>query len=144
MDLLKRRGAFSLPERSTCEKLLQIYFELVHPYTPILDRPIFMREYMDGTFSMFVMQCILTCVTPYLAEDLLAEIGYMDRLSAQRTFFSNAQILYDLGAEKSQLCLFQGSLALTSVHFSFGLDKDCRFWLTNSVRLATQMGLHRK
>jgi len=33
---------------------------------------------------------------------------------------------------------------LTSSDFAFVLDKDCRFWLTNAVRLATQMGLHRK
>ncbi|RFU27849.1 hypothetical protein B7463_g8504, partial [Scytalidium lignicola] len=144
MEFLRRQGAFSLPQRLTCEKLLHLYFELVHPYTPILDRLVFMREFKDGTFSMFLMQCILTCVVPYVPNELLAEIGHLDRFSAQKSFFSNAQLLYDLGAEKSQFCLFQGSLALTSVHFSFGLDKDCRFWLTNSVRLATQMGLHRK
>jgi hypothetical protein len=71
-------------------------------------------------------------------------MGYADRSSAQRSCFFKAQLLYDLEVEKSQLCLLQGSLMLTSSDFAFVRDKDCRFWLTNAVRLATQMGLHRK
>jgi len=93
---------------------------------------------------MFLLQCILTSVTPFVPSYLVSAMGHPDRSSAQRSFFAKAQLLYDLEAEKSQLCLLQGSLMLTSSDFAFVLDKDCRFWLTNAVRLATQMGLHRK
>jgi len=103
-----------------------------------------MRQFTDSTCSTFLLQCILTSVAPYMPRQLILETGHADRFTAQRTFFSRAQLLYDLGAEKSQLCLLQGSLVLTSSFLSFGLDKDCRFWLANAVRLATQMGLHRK
>ncbi len=78
-----------------------------------------------------------------MSAELLVETGYSDRAQAQRALFSKAQLLYDLGAERSQLRLLQGSLVLTSSYFAFGLDKDCRFWLSNAVRIATQMGLHR-
>lgn len=91
-----------------------------------------------------MFQCILTSVAPYMPSQLLAESGYPDRCTAQRSFFAKAQLLYDLGGEKSQLVLLQGSLILTSSYFSFGLDKDCRYWLNNAIRLATQLGLHRK
>jgi len=102
-----------------------------------------MRKLSEGTCSIFLLQCIFTSVTPYMSAELLVETGYSDRAQAQRALFSKAQLLYDLGAERSQLRLLQGSLVLTSSYFAFGLDKDCRFWLSNAVRIATQMGLHR-
>lgn len=126
------------------EKLLQIYFDRVHPYTPILERLAFLRGFWDGKHSIFLLQCILTSVVPFLPDDLVLMMGFADRSNAQRSFFSKAQLLYDLEVEKSQLCLLQGSLMLTSSHFEFVVDKDCRFWLINAVRLATQMGLHRR
>jgi hypothetical protein len=79
-----------------------------------------------------------------MSSQLLLEMGHVDPSNVQRSFFSKAQLLYDLGVEKSKLVLLQGSLVLTSTYFSFGLDKDCRFWLANAVRLAIQMGLHRR
>jgi hypothetical protein len=91
-----------------------------------------------------MFQCILTSVAPYMSSQLLGESGYPNRYIAQRSFFTKAQLIYDLGGEKSQLVLLQGSLILTSSYFSFGLDKDCRYWLKNAIRLATQIGLHRK
>ena len=103
-----------------------------------------MRKLSEGKCSVFLLQCVFTSVTPYMSRELLVAAGYSDREQAQRAFFCKAQLLYDLGMERSQLCLLQGSLILTSTYFSFGLDKDCRFWLANAVRIATQMGLHRK
>jgi hypothetical protein len=126
------------------EQLLHIYFERVHPYTPVLDRIAFLRRFSELTYSPFLLQCVLTSVTPYVPNHLIFAMGYADRSSAEKSLFFKAQLLYDLEAEKSQLCLLQGSLMLTSSDFAFVRDKDCRFWLANAVRLATQMGLHRK
>ncbi|KAJ9614358.1 hypothetical protein H2200_002494 [Cladophialophora chaetospira] len=144
MDFLRRRGAFDLPTQAICEKLLQLYFEHVHPYIPVLDRMKFLKGFADGTYSTFLLQCILTSVMPYVPYDLLSMMELPSRSSAQRFFFTKAQLLYDLEVEKSQLCLLQGSMVLTASTFAFVVDKDCRFWLINAVRLATQMGLHRK
>ena len=126
------------------EELLHLYFQHVHPYTPVLDRVTFLLGFAEGTYSIFLLQCILTSVMPFVPSPLLSRMGVVDRSSTQKLFFSKAQLLYDLDAEKSQLCLLQGSIMLTASHFSFLVDKDCRFWLINAVRLATQMGLHRR
>ena len=126
------------------EKLLQLYFEHVHPYIPVLDRVTFLQAFADGKYSTFLLQCILTSVMPYVPSELLSTMELPSRSSAQRYFFTKAQLLYDLEVEKSQLCLLQGSMVLTASTFAFVVDKDCRFWLINAVRLATQMGLHRK
>jgi hypothetical protein len=89
------------------------------------------------------MQSILANVVPYASSQLLLEAGFSDRLAAQKSFFSKAKLLYDLGSENGQLRILQGSLMLSSLYFSFALDKDYRFWLTNAVRIAINMGLHR-
>ena len=126
------------------EKLLGLYFQHVHPYTPVLERVEFLRGFTNGTYSTFLLQCIMTSVMPVTPSNLISIMGFANRSIAHRFFFSKAQLLYDLEAERSQLCLLQGSLMLASSHFAFMVDKDCRFWLMNAVRLATQMGLHRK
>lgn len=123
---------------------MRLYFERLFPYLPVLDRLPFMRQLSEAKCSTFLLQCIFTSVTPYASTELLSELGYADRTEAQRSLFTKAQLLYDLGAEQSQLCVLQGSLVLTSSYFAFGLDKDLRYWLSNAVRIATQMGLHRK
>lgn len=75
--------------------------------------------------------------------ELLRQAGYQERILAQKDFFSRATLLYDIGCEKSQLHLLQGSIMLSSLSFSYSIDKDYRYWLTNACRIATRMGLHR-
>lgn len=125
------------------DKFLHLYFQCVYPYAPILNRLEFMQDYRSGKRSSFLLQCILANVAPYASPELLLEAGFSDRLEAQKSFFGKARLLCDLGSGIGQLQVLQGSLMLSSIHFSFGLDKDYRFWLTNAVRIATQMGLHR-
>lgn len=89
------------------------------------------------------MQCVFANVVPYAPPQLLLELGFSDRLAAQKWFFTKAKLLCDFGSETGQLRLLQGSLMLSCLHFSFALDKDYRFWFINSVRIATNIGLHR-
>ena len=124
--------------------MVHLYFERVHPYIPLLHRVAFSKKLSKGTASTFLLQCIFTSVAPYMSTQLLTESGHSNRATAQKSFFTKAQALYDMSTEISQLHRLQGSLILTSSYFSFGLDKDCRFWLYNAVRIALQVGIHRK
>lgn len=126
------------------EKLLRLYFECVYPYAPILDRVDFLRDRENGIFSTFLLQTILASAIPYASEELLHDCGFQDHATAQKTFFFRANLLCDMGAEKSQLRLLQGSVILSLLHFSLVMEKDYRYWLSNAVRLATKMGLHRE
>lgn len=137
-------SSYARAEQTHSQELVRLYFERAFPYIPVLNRISFMEQFSKRTCSTFLLQCIFTSVAPYMGADQLAECGYSHRAQAQKAFFSKAQILYDLGAVKSQVHLLQGSLILTSSYHSFGHDKDCRYWLSNAVRIATQMGLHRK
>ncbi|KIW45076.1 uncharacterized protein PV06_03493 [Exophiala oligosperma] len=144
VEYLQSVGAYDLPLLPTCEKLVRLWFQRLYPYLPVLDRLSFMKQLSGGRCSTFLLQCIFASVVPYASSELLADLGYADRSEAQKSLFFKAQLLYDLGGERSQTCILQGSLILTSQYFAFGLDKDLRYWLSNAVRIATQMGLHRK
>ncbi|KAH8807487.1 fungal-specific transcription factor domain-containing protein [Xylogone sp. PMI_703] len=140
---LQRKGAFTLPPHSICEKFLKLYFDCVYPYTPILNRAEFMKHFHQGTYSPFLMQCMLANVIVYASSELLQEAGFSDSFSAQKIVFARAKLLFDYSVERSQLVLLQGSIMLSSLQFSVGSGYDYRFWHCNAVRLATQMGLHR-
>ncbi|KAJ9637388.1 hypothetical protein H2204_004812 [Knufia peltigerae] len=143
MAYLEAKGALLCPPRPVCDELLRLYFAYIYPYAPILDRAKFVRDYHAHRHSVFVLQSILANVVPYTPMDLLRRAGYDDRISAQKSFYTKATLLYDMGCEKQQLYMLQGSIMLSSLSFSYPMDKDYRYWLSNAGRIATQMGLHR-
>jgi hypothetical protein len=125
------------------EKMFRLYFDCVYPYTPIFNRVEFLQNFETASYSIFLVQCILTSAAPYAPLELLQEAGFNDRHSACVGLFNRARLLYDFGVEKGQVPLLQGCLSLSLVSFAAAMDKDYRFWLTNAIRLATNMGLHR-
>ncbi|EXJ91718.1 hypothetical protein A1O3_00268 [Capronia epimyces CBS 606.96] len=141
---LTEKGAHDLPSRKVCDDLLHLFFECIYPYVPILDRVGFLEDYKRENCSTFLLQSIFANAAPYASAQLLHEAGFPDRSAAQKSFSQKAKLLFDLGCEKGQLRLLQGSLLLSSLQFSIAPDKDYRFWLHNAIRIATQMGLHRE
>jgi hypothetical protein len=104
-----------------------------------------MQSYKCGRYSPFLMQAILASAAQYAPSPLLAASGFSNRLEAQKSFASKATLLYDLGRERSQLRMLQGSLIMgTTSVFCFTKDKDFRYWLQNAARISVNMGLHKK
>lgn len=124
--------------------LLRLYFKCVYPYAPILDPVRFTQDFLSGNYSHFLMQSIFANVVPHASLTLLKEMGYHDRRSAQQGCYTKATLLYDLGEEKRQICCLQGSIMLSSLCFSYAVDKDYRYWFCNACRIGTQLGLHRQ
>ncbi len=124
--------------------MLKLFFQLVHPYVPVLDRIEFIQAYETGEYSSFVLLAMFASTVPYIPLQELLDAGFTGRSNAQKTFISNAILLYDFGCEKSQLRRLQGSLLLGVSAISYTVDKDFRYWLYNAVRIATRMGLHRR
>jgi hypothetical protein len=44
---LKKKRVFDLPKNDSMDKVLSAYFTIIHPFFPILDKPLFLRLY-DG------------------------------------------------------------------------------------------------
>lgn len=123
---------------------LRLFFELVYPYTPVLDRQQVLDDFECGNCSTFVLWSIFANVAPFTNPELLLDAGYSESSVAQKEFFTKARLLYDFGCETVQLNLIQGSILLSSFQFSIAPDKDFRFWFHNAVRIATQMGFNRQ
>ncbi|KIW25997.1 uncharacterized protein PV07_09129 [Cladophialophora immunda] len=144
LTYLRSQKAFDLPCRATCDKILRVFFECVHAYAPVMDRVQFMRNYTNGSCSIVLMQAVMANAMPFISNDLIVEMGFSTRAEAQRTFLTRAQLLYDFDTERSPLYLLQSCFFLSSLHTVRRTNKDYRFWFGNAVRIAFQMGLHRK
>ncbi|KAJ0423089.1 fungal-specific transcription factor domain-containing protein [Aspergillus carlsbadensis] len=142
-EFLRQKGAFSLPPRHVCDKLLALFFEKVYIAIPILNRAEFVQDYWHQTSSMFVLQSVLASAVPHAPCEFLKEAGFSDRATAQETFFTRAKFLHDFDVEKRMLQRLQGSLILAVTHVSHYMQCDHRFWFSNATCIASRMGLHR-
>jgi hypothetical protein len=68
LEYLRMKGAFWIPEKSALEELLQVYFDVVYPFSPILNRDDIMKVVKDQThvcegedtrISLLLMQALL-------------------------------------------------------------------------------------
>ncbi|PKK45679.1 hypothetical protein CI102_9214 [Trichoderma harzianum] len=143
-EYLNNKSAFSLPSKHSCEAMLQAYFSLGHPHVPILDPVEFVRSYLSGSFSLFLMQAILANAALYAPMPLLEACGFGERCEAIETYFSRASLLYQFGCERNQLRSLQGSIVLGMTAVTGSFDRDFRYWIHNAVRLAVKMGLHKR
>lgn len=48
---------------------LRLFFEHVYPYTPILDRVQFCKDFLDDDCSHFLLYTLLANVVPYASLD---------------------------------------------------------------------------
>jgi hypothetical protein len=125
-------------------EMFKCYFEYCYPYCPVIDRLELLQSFDSRRCSTFLVQAVLASAAQFAPIELLVNCGFVNRLAAQKAFTSKAILLYDLGCEKSQLRLLQGSLLLGTTPFHTASSKDFRYWLHNTARIATQMGLHKR
>ncbi|KAK0765750.1 hypothetical protein N5P37_001688, partial [Trichoderma harzianum] len=133
-EYLNNKSAFSLPSKHSCEAMLQAYFSLGHPHVPILDPVEFVRSYLSGSFSLFLMQAILANAALYAPMPLLEACGFGERCEAIETYFSRASLLYQFGCERNQLRSLQGSIVLGMTAVTGSFDRDFRYWIHNAIR----------
>ncbi|KAI9902270.1 hypothetical protein N3K66_004087 [Trichothecium roseum] len=141
---LREKQAFHLPAEPHCYEMFKCYFHFAYPFCPVIDRVEFLQSYKMRRYSPFILQAILLNASQYAPTDLLVKCGFPDRLSAQKVYFTRASLLYDLGCERNQLRMLQGSIILGTCVFTYSMDKDFRFWLQNAARIAIKMGLHER
>ena len=102
-----------------------------------------MQSYAKGSCSIFLFQAILTVAFSRAPRRLAREAGYEDCLSAAKTSWQRAQLLYDFGIEKSPLIVLQGCILLHIAYAAVKQSRDYRFWFATAMRVATHIGLHK-
>ncbi|KNG80716.1 hypothetical protein ANOM_011005 [Aspergillus nomiae NRRL 13137] len=140
---LRHKGVYNIPVSAVCDQLIRLFFDRVYAYAPVFDRVRFTRDYRQQKPSLFLLHAILASAIPHASIELLHDAGFDDHITAQRCFFTRAKLLHDVGGEKSQVRILQGSLFLAMSPVSRDMEKDHRYWISNAARIAIRLGLHR-
>lgn len=126
------------------DEFLRAYFIYAFPYAPLLDRCDFLTRYHRKTHSSFMMQALLSYAASFADDHLIQRAGFATHQEARETFYGRALLLYNFDCEKSQLDLLQGCLLLGFSYISPRRNKDYRYWFSNALRIATNMGMHQR
>ncbi|CAK7204038.1 hypothetical protein SEUCBS139899_006789 [Sporothrix eucalyptigena] len=136
-------GAFEVLPQPVSDELVRLFFQLVHPAYPVLDRQEFVTQYRRGRMSLLALQSIYYLALTVCSEATVRAAGFPDRLTARRALYLRAKALYDTGYEKNKV-------TVVAVLFLFGFwwegpedQKDSWHWLSAAVSLAQTLGMHR-
>ncbi|KAK5273650.1 hypothetical protein LTR96_000250 [Exophiala xenobiotica] len=142
MNLLQKKGAFSLPPLHVQKALLDAYFRWVFPMQQLLDREQFLRDFEAGRASVLLLQALFFVGTTCCDDDIIRE-HWGTRRSAQVTLYRRVKALYDADYEQNQITVIQVLFSMTSWWGSPTDEKDFSHWLAAAVRLAQVNGMHR-
>lgn len=145
LEILKARGALSLPPEELCDKLLQAYFKWIAPVVPVINRSSFMQRYHDphNPPSLLLMNAILlagsrVCATPLLLDSNGSEIP------AATLFFQRAKALYDADYEEDRVILVQALILMGWYWEDPGrVPKNVFYWNGLACTVAQGCGMHR-
>ncbi|SCV05199.1 LANO_0H02234g1_1 [Lachancea nothofagi CBS 11611] len=143
LEMLRISGAFLLPSKVICDELVDLYFQWIHPLTPVLDRTAFTKEYEANTCSIFLLQAIL-CVAVKVSRNplLMDKDGSTDL--ASNIFYQRAKSLYDGRYEENEIALLQGMILLSKQAFhEKNLIHTPLYFIKNAIIVANTHGLHR-
>jgi hypothetical protein len=90
------------------------------------------------------MQALLSYAASFVDNRFIHRAGYATHQEARETFYGRALLLYNFDCEKNQLDLLQGCLLLCFSYISPRRNKDYRYWFSNAIRIATNMGMHQR
>lgn len=48
IEFLRSRGALLLPSREILDKCVSVYFQIIHPFFPVLDKPVLLDQYQSS------------------------------------------------------------------------------------------------
>ena len=139
---------YVLPPRKTADNLVEVYWELVYPLYPFLDRPLFEDAYQsiwsgsESTTDERIFMCTLNVVLA-LACQLSESIRPEKREDSAKAYFKRAQELlqldfWDTGSTELIQCLLLMGQYLQST----STPHQCWMVVGHAVRMAQGLGLH--
>jgi hypothetical protein len=142
-ELLQKKGALSILEKTVHEKLIQTYFDCFHPSFPIVDRGHFLRLYETNSVPLLLLHGIYLVAATHCEQHVITSAGWSSRQAARLGFYQRAKALYDADYESDTTTVVQ-ALLLMSFWWGGPLDqKDTWHWLGCAIRLAQTKGMHR-
>jgi hypothetical protein len=107
LKTLIERGAFEVPPRPTCDRLLDIFFRYVAPVLPVVNRQDFMQRYknINNPPSILLQQAIFLVAARFCANDDLEASS--NSIPPPKLFYDRAKALYNASFEQDQITVVQ-------------------------------------
>uniref|UniRef100_A0A1D1Y684 Nitrogen assimilation transcription factor nit-4 n=1 Tax=Anthurium amnicola TaxID=1678845 RepID=A0A1D1Y684_9ARAE len=142
---IKRIGqntVFELPPKELCDKLLNSYWNDVHPFMPFIDKQDLMEKYQNlevSQPSIILLYAIFSLTAKYVEDP---SIQYYSDEFPGSNFYSKARELLKDEYDKASISTIQALLLLSVQNHG---HKDSMSWVFVglAIRLAQDMGLHR-
>jgi hypothetical protein len=95
LELLHRRGAFSIPEDELRDQLLRSFILYVYPYLPVVDLQDFLNA-VEGNggpqISLLLFQAVMFAGTAFVDAQFLTQAGFPDRRAARVYFYNKIKV----------------------------------------------------
>lgn len=137
IDMLRKRGALSLPPWRLCDDLIESYFKWVAPGLPVIDQSRFMKQYRDPNNppSLLLLQAV------FLAGSTVTRTGITTMGTA---FYKRAKALYDIGYEDNRIIAVQALILIGWYWENSGGDAaTVYYWNGLATTIAQGSGMHR-
>ncbi|KAJ5814848.1 hypothetical protein N7474_006625 [Penicillium riverlandense] len=125
LHYLRQKGALELPAKRTMDELVANYFQVFHPFFPVVDKYAFLESYYRTDY-----------------EGILSRKG-PSLLLLQAVLFTSSAYLYDFDFEGDDVTTIQALLLMSHYYPSMVEQKHTWFWVHQAISLAQGAGLHR-
>ncbi|KAL7947521.1 fungal-specific transcription factor domain-containing protein [Trichoderma barbatum] len=152
MQYLKRKGALSLPPKGVMDEFVSNYFQLFHPFFPILDKSSFLASYYRSDRdaashsygpSLLLLQAIIFTASATVPMNVVRDAGFATRKEARIALHKRARYLYDFDFESDNITNIQALLLMSHYYPSMVEQKHTWFWIHQAISIAQGLGLHR-
>ncbi|CZS75366.1 unnamed protein product [Fusarium graminearum] len=140
---LRLQDALTLPSREISDRLVYVFFDIVHPPWPVVDRKSFLQAYREDRASPLLLHAMFLVTFIFCDENLIQDAGFTDRAAARKYHYLRAKTLYDVDHETDRDILV-ASLHLLGFWWNGPDDqKDAWYWSGCATSYAQSLGLHR-
>lgn len=141
---LQEMGAVQRLDKEISDALIQAFFAVVYPTSPIFDLSEFRTKYKAEQISPLVLQAMYFVAAAHCEYSWIEKAGFASRYMATFTFYQRAKELYDANYESDAIATVQ-ALYLLSYWWGSPLEqKDTWHWTGLAVGLAQTLGLHQR
>ncbi|UKZ55674.1 hypothetical protein TrVGV298_009498 [Trichoderma virens] len=141
------------PPKGVMDEFVSNYFQLFHPFFPILDKSSFLASYYRSDRgaaaatahgpSLLLLQAIIFTASATVPMSVVRDAGFTTRKEARIVLHKRARYLYEFDFESDNIANIQALLLLSHYYPSMVEQKHTWFWIHQAISLAQGLGLHR-
>ncbi len=145
LQMLRQRGALSLPPPAVSDDLVRTYFKWVAPVMPIINKTRFMKQYRDpkNPPSLLLQQAVFLAATRACTNAQLMDSSG-STIPAATIFYKRAKALYESNYEDDRIAIVQALILMGWYWEEPGkVTKNVFYWNGLAVTIAQGCGMHR-